>query len=77
MLAQSPIQNDIQKGIQQEEQCETARELADILRLAQEMGQRLAKETHGDLYNDVRYLNENLRDVRQQLDAVIEALPPL
>lgn len=77
MLAQSSTQNDIQKSIQQEEQRETARELVDILRIAQEMGQRLAKETHGDLYNDVRFLNENLRDLRQQLDAVLEALPPL
>lgn len=77
MLAQPSVQNDIQKNIQQEEQHETARELADILRIAQEMGQRLTRETHGDLYDDVRVLNENLRDLRQQLDAVIDALPPL
>lgn len=64
-----------QLPLQQEEQRETARELADILRLAQEMAQRLAKETHGDLFDDVQLLNERLGETRQQLDVVIEALP--
>jgi hypothetical protein len=60
---------------QQEEQRETARELADVLRLAHEMGQRLTRETHGELYDDVRQLNEHLRDVRHELDDIIGVLP--
>ena len=60
---------------QQEEQCETARELTDILRIAQEMTQRLANETHGDLYAEVTVLNKQLHHARLQLDTITRALP--
>lgn len=75
-MTQSNLQQPVLPPIMlQEAQSETARELADVLRIAQEMGQRLSKETHGDLYDDVRELNENLRDLRQQLDVIVAALP--
>lgn len=60
--------------ILKEEQRETARELADVMRLAQEMGRRLAHETHGDLYDDVRFLNELLHQTRIKADAIQEKL---
>lgn len=60
---------------QQEEQCETARELTDILRIAQEMTQRLANETHGDLYAEVKTLNDQLHQARSQLDKINKSLP--
>jgi hypothetical protein len=64
-------------NVQQEEQQETARELADVLRLAQQMGQRLANETHGDLYYDVRAIIHDLQEVRGQLDGFTrKILPP-
>jgi hypothetical protein len=63
--------------LQQEEQQETARELADILRIAQEMGQRLSRETHGELYDDVREFNEQLSQVRRSLDALAQKFPGL
>lgn len=53
-----------------EEQRETARELTDILRLAQEMGRRLANETHGEMYDDVRLLVSLLHQARAQADVI-------
>lgn len=52
------------------EQQETARELAELLRLAQAMGRRLESETHGALYADVRSLLELLHQARLQADAL-------
>lgn len=54
----------------QEEQRETARELAELLRLGQEMGRRLANETHGELYDEVRLLLSLLHQVRAQADVI-------
>jgi hypothetical protein len=54
----------------QYEQAETARELAEILRLAQEIGQRLCNETHGDMYDDVRMLISLLHQTRAQADLI-------
>lgn len=54
----------------QEAQRETARELAELLRLGQEMGRRLANETHGDMYDDVRLLVSLLHQVRAQADVI-------
>jgi len=51
-----------------EEQRETALELADVMRLAQEMGRRLANETHGELYEDVREMVNLLHQTRTQAD---------
>ncbi|WP_244947509.1 hypothetical protein [Cellvibrio japonicus] len=53
-----------------EEQRETARELAELLRLAQEMGRRLANETHGEMYDDVRLLVSLLHQTRAQADVI-------
>lgn len=54
----------------QYEQTETARELAELLRLAQEIGQRLCNETHGDMYDDVRMLTSLLHQTRAQADLI-------
>lgn len=53
-----------------EEQCETARELAELLRLGQEMGRRLGNETHGDMYDEVRLLISLLHQTRAQADLI-------
>jgi hypothetical protein len=62
------------------EQAETARELSEILRLAQEMGRRLANETHGEMYDDVRLLTSLLHQTRAQaefIDTCLSATDPL
>lgn len=53
-----------------EEQGETARELAELLRLGQEMGRRLSNETHGDMYDEVRLLISLLHQTRAQADLI-------
>jgi septal ring factor EnvC (AmiA/AmiB activator) len=53
-----------------EAQRETARELAELLRLAQEMGRRLCNETHGEMYDEVRLLISLLHQVRAQADLI-------
>ena len=60
--------------ILQEEQRETVRELRDILRIGQEMGRRLANETHGELYDDVRALVMLLHETRGQASAIAQKL---
>jgi len=52
------------------ERRETVYELSDLLLVAQEMGQRLANETHGDAYAPVRELNELLHQSRQQIEII-------
>lgn len=74
---EKPQQADVvitPSDILKEEQQETARELAEVMRLAQEMGRRLANETHGELYDDVRFLNELLHQTRIKADAIQERL---
>lgn len=56
--------------ILREEQGETARELAELLRLAQEMGRRLSNETHGEMYDEVRMLVSLLHQTRGQADLI-------
>jgi hypothetical protein len=60
--------------ILQEEQRETVRELRDILRIGQEMGRRLANETHGELYDDVRALVMLLHETRGHANAIAQKL---
>jgi hypothetical protein len=60
--------------ILREEQRETIRELSDILRISQEMGRRLANETHGELYDDVRALVMLLHETRGQAAAIAQKL---
>lgn len=52
------------------EQAETARELAELLRLSQEMGRRLCNETHGEMYDEVRLLSSLLSQARAQADLI-------
>lgn len=54
------------------ERRETIDELSDLLVVVQAMGQRLANETHGDAYGQVRQLNELLHQVRLQLDRIAD-----
>lgn len=54
----------------QREQIKTIDELFHVFLVAQEMGSRLADETHGDLYSKVRRLNELLHQVRAQLKEI-------
>lgn len=53
-----------------DEQGETARELAELLRLGQEMGRRLSNETHGEMYDEVRMLISLLHQTRAQADLI-------
>jgi uncharacterized protein YfaS (alpha-2-macroglobulin family) len=55
------------------ERAETLEELADLMVVVQEMGRRLAYETHGDAYAPVQELNELLHQARSKL-AEIRAL---
>ena len=52
------------------ERRETIDELSDLLIVVQEMGRRLADETHGDAYACVRELNELLHQTRVQLQKI-------
>ena len=52
------------------ERRETIDELSDVLQLAQEMGRRLANETHGSFYAHVEELNRLLHQTRGQLSRI-------
>lgn len=52
------------------ERRETINELSDLLHLAQEMGRRLANETHGSSYAYVEELNRLLHQTRSQLNRI-------
>jgi hypothetical protein len=52
------------------ERRETIYELSDLMLVMQEMGQRLANETHGDAYASVRELNEILHQARLQIEQI-------
>lgn len=54
-------------GTNEGERLETIDELTDLLVVVQEMGRRLANETHGDAYANVRELNELLHQARRQM----------
>lgn len=56
------------------ERRETIDELSDLLHVAQEMGRRLADETHGDSYSQVRELNELLHQARVQLTKIKDGI---
>lgn len=53
-----------------EERNETIEELADLIVVVQEMGHRLAYETHGDDYSQVQELNELLHQVRMKITQI-------
>jgi len=52
------------------ERRETIDELSDLLCVVQEMGRRLANETHGNAYSQARHFNEFLHQARFQLDKI-------
>jgi len=52
------------------ERRETIAELSDLFLVVQEMGRRLADETHGDSYDQVRELNALLHQVRVQITRI-------
>lgn len=56
------------------ERIETIRELSDLLFVVQQMGHRLADETHGDSYAVVRELNETLHHARACISTLEEQL---
>jgi hypothetical protein len=58
--------------ILENERRETISEMSDLLLVLQEMGRRLANETHGDAHAQVRDLNESLHEVRLQVDAMLK-----
>lgn len=55
------------------ERCETVQELSDLLFVVQEMGRRLANETHGDAYEMVRDLNTLFHQTRLKIDQIQQA----
>lgn len=54
----------------EEERQETLDELGDLLAVLQEMGERLASETHGDAYSGVHEFNAMLHQARIQLGRI-------
>lgn len=57
-------------GTRDGERRETIDELSDVLHVAQEMGRRLANETHGSPYAHVEELNRLLHQTRNQLSRI-------
>jgi len=64
--------------LEMEERNETIEELTDLVVVVQEMGHRLAYETHGDDYDQVRELNELLHQVRIKITQIRQGanIPP-
>ena len=54
------------------ERNETAKELSELFAVVQEMGRRLANETHGEAYDLVRELNEVLHLTRTKIKQIEE-----
>ena len=52
------------------ERRETSEELSVVIRLAQEMAQRLASKTHGGLHNEVAMLGSLLHEARQKVEFI-------
>lgn len=52
------------------ERRETSEELTIVIRLAQEMAQRLATETHGEMYQEVGQLGNLLRQARAKVEYI-------
>ena len=58
------------------ERRETVEELAELFFVVQEMGRRLANETHGNSYDLVRELNDLLHQTRAKISAIQESQIP-
>lgn len=61
---------------QEQERRETVEEISELLAVVQEMGRRLANETHGNSYALVLELNELLHQTRAKIEQ-IQASPPI
>lgn len=57
-------------GSRESERIETIDEMLDLFVVIQEMGRRLADESHGDDYAKVRELNELLHRARTKLNLI-------
>lgn len=53
---------------------QTFEELSELFFLVQEMGRRLANETHGESYDLVRELNERMHQVRVKMEVIQQTL---
>jgi hypothetical protein len=56
----------------EDERRETIKELLDLIVVVQSMGQRLANETHGDDYANVRQFNELVHLARVELARIAD-----
>ncbi|MBS1209197.1 MAG: hypothetical protein H6R19_1595 [Proteobacteria bacterium] len=56
------------------ERRETIEELSELFAVVQEMGRRLAEESHGEAYSSVRELNEILHQARLALEKIREGV---
>jgi hypothetical protein len=52
------------------ERYQTIEEIAQLFGVVQAMGHRLAEETHGASYDEVRALNELLHQARMKIEAI-------
>jgi hypothetical protein len=57
------------------ERRETIEELSDLLRLAEEVAQRLAHESHLESYNEAHQLLDTLHRARMAADAILRNSP--
>jgi hypothetical protein len=55
---------------QEQERRETVEEISELLAVVQEMGRRLANETHGTPYALVLELNELLHQARAKIEQI-------
>jgi len=62
--------------LQEQERRETVEEISELLVVVQEMGRRLANETHGTPYELVLELNELLHQARAKIE-LIQASSPI
>jgi hypothetical protein len=56
--------------IQSQERQETIEELSELLFVVQEMGRRLADETHGAAYDKVLEFNQHLHRARLEIERI-------
>lgn len=60
---------------QEQERRETVEEISELLAVVQEMGRRLANETHGTSYALVLELNELLHQARAKIERIQASSP--
>ena len=60
---------------QRQERRETVEELSQLLLIGQEMGRRLANETHGASYELILELNQVLHQARTQIELIQAGSP--